>query len=172
MTVATVTIAETNGSGATVTNNVTNINFGSVDAVNLTPANNPIQAGNNSFEKWLRYYLSAINDSNKIDNFQVWMTTASADPAGVSYFTNLNTGTLPTDSYPAGGPVSSDSTYADQSMPTGDPGAENIGVSGGSGGLSTNGTYSDYMVFQLKTTGSAPPGDLPQKTFHFQYDEQ
>jgi len=32
--------------------------------------------------------------------------------------------------------------------------------------------YSDYLKFQLQTTGSTPQGDLNTKTITFQYDEQ
>lgn len=170
MVVATVQISETNGAGATVTNNISNINMGSVDTPNLVAANNPVNAGTNAFEKWVRYYLSAKNDSNKIDNFQVWMTPSTAE-TGITYKTNLST-TLQNDSYPGSGPTTSTSTVADLAMPTSDPGATNIGVSAGTGGLSTNGTYSDYIVFQLQVGSGAAPGNLLQKTFNFQYDEQ
>ena len=169
MVVATVVISESNGAGETVTDNISNVNFGSVDAPNLSYADNPVVAGTPSFEKWLRIKLVNPNDSNKIDNFQVYMTPAPS-VAGVSYKTNLKTAPLNQNAYST--PTNAVSTVATLTMPTSDPGAENIGVGGGSGGLSTANSYSDYIVLQIQTTSSTPPGDVPQKTFHFEYDEQ
>lgn len=171
MVVATVHIAESNGSGETVTDNISNLNLVSVDAAESSSSANPVTAGNRSYQKWIRYELHAINDSNKIDNFQVWMTPEPST-TGVSYVTNLQTSSPPNDAYQTPSTDDEDSTLTDQSIPTSDPVTWNIGVSGADTGLSSNGTYSDYIVIQLVTTGSTPPGNLPQKTFHFQYDEQ
>lgn len=171
MVVATVHIAESNGAGETVTDNITNLNLVSVDSSSASASANPVTAGNRSYQKWIRYELHAINDSNKIDNFQVWMTPAPST-TGVSYVTNLQTASPPNDAYQTPATADEDGTLTDQSMPTSDPGSWNIGVSGANTGLTSNGTHSDYIVVQLVTTGSTPPGNLPQKTFHFQYDEQ
>ncbi len=167
-TVMTVTIAESNGATPTVTNSVTNLNMGSIDAVNLAFASNPIVAGNNGFDKWTRIYLSDKGTSNTIDNFQVWMTPAPST-TGITYFSNVTT------TGPGGTgqafvtPVSANSTVATIAQKTVDPAANNLAPSAG---LSTAGSYSEYCVFQVRSTGSSPPGNLPQKTFHYQYDEQ
>lgn len=171
MVVATVHIAESNGAGETVTDDISNLNLVSVDAAQASSSANPVTAGNRSYQKWVRYELHAINDSNKIDNFQVWMTP-SPSITGISYVTNLQTATPPNDAYQTPSTADEDGTLTDQTMSTADPGSWNIGVGGANTGLSSNGEYSDYIVIQLVTTGSTPPGNLPQKTFHFQYDEQ
>lgn len=166
-TVATVTIAESNGATPTITNSVTNINMGSTDAVNLDYTNNPIVASDYSFEKWIRIYLAATGTSNKIDNFQVWMTPAPV-VTGITYMSNVTTtGPGGTGTYAT--PTNGVSSIATLTMKIADPTSNNLGPSAG---LSTAGSHSQYAVFQLGTTGSSPPGNLPQKTFHFQYDEQ
>jgi len=168
MVVAVVQISESNLVGENVTNNVTNLNIGSADAVNLVVASNTIIATENSFEKWTRIRCDTIEDSNKIDNFKFWMTPATAE-TGITYLTNAQN-PLANDAFAT--PVATTSTIADVAMPTSVPGSENIGVSGGSGGLTADNTFSDYCVIQVQVTGAADPGDLLQKTFHYQYDEQ
>ena len=169
MVVAQVEIAESNGALETVTVNVSNLNFGSIDAANLPFSSNPITAVQNSFEKYFRYNLININTSNKIDNFQVFLTPAPT-VLGITYKTNIKTAPLVNSAYVQ--PTASTSIVATLTFPSSDPGAENVGVAGASGGLTGPNTFSDYIVAQLQTTGSSPPGDLPQKTFHFEYDEQ
>ncbi len=171
MVVATVTIAESNGVTPTVTNSISNLNMTSADEINSSSSGNPVTAANRSYQKWIRYYLAAINTSNKIDNFQVWLTPIPST-TGVSYVTNLQTASPPDDAFQTPATANEDGSLTDQTMPTTDPLAWNIGVGSANGGLSANGTYSDYIVIQLVTTGSTPPGNLPTKTIHFQYDEQ
>lgn len=193
MAVASVHIMEFNG--GTQTNNpptqtsdndqddVSQLNLTSENASESSSSQNPVTAGTRSFSKWVVYELHTLNDSNKIDNFQVWMTDAPITD-GIAYKTNLNTDlTLTTSIYPAP-PTATDFKTSGQGdveiesdFPTSDPGAENIGVSEGSGGLNSDtpfaaGNTSDLIAIQLVTTGATPPGNLPQKTFHFQYDEQ
>jgi len=48
---ATARINEFNGASETKTNDITNTNMGSTDAVNLNPVTYPITPGENSFEK-------------------------------------------------------------------------------------------------------------------------
>jgi hypothetical protein len=169
MVTADVQIAETNA-GPVETPNVANINHGDTDTVNLVPANFTVVAGENSYAKYNRIRLNLINDSNKIDNFKHWMTPSTPE-TGITYKTNCQEDpSLQNDSFV--NPVKTTSTVADQSMPTTPPTATNVGVSGGTGGLSSDATHSDYIVSQVQTTVSADPGDLIQKTLHFQYDEQ
>ncbi len=188
MTVANVHIKEYNGGSPpnnppTVTSgseqdDVSQLNLVSIVGAEQSSSANPVTAGNRSFSKWIVYELHAKNDSNKIDNFQGWMTPA-ATATGVEYKTNLNsTLALTTSIYPAP-PTAIDFTTAgegdvetESDYPTSDPGAENIGVSEASGGLTGDGTHSDFVSIQLVTTGSTPPGNLTPKTFNLQYDEQ
>ncbi len=188
MVVATVHIKEYNGASppgnpptvtsGSETDDVANLNLVSLNQAEASSSANPVTAGNRSFSKWVAYELHAINDSNKIDNFQVWMTPA-ATTTGITYKTNLNTTlALTTSTYPAPPTAVAFTTAGEgdveteSDIPTSDPAAENIGVSEASTGLTGDATQSDFIAIQLVTTGSTPPGNLPQKTFHFQYDEQ
>lgn len=189
MAVATVHIKEYNGDSQQPNNppdqtsgseqdDVSQLNLVSENAAESSSSANPVTAGNRSFSKWVVYELHNKNDSNKIDNFQVWMTPERTTE-GILYKTNLNTDlSITTSIYPLP-PTATDFTSGgegdvatESDFPVTDPTVENIGVSKGSGGLSTNATHSDFIAIQLVTTGSTPPGNLPQKTFHFQYDEQ
>ena len=72
---ATVELCESNGVGETIEHNISNMNFGSDDSPNITPATYPIVAGDNSFEKWYRLHVTAMGSSNKIDNIQICYLT-------------------------------------------------------------------------------------------------
>lgn len=179
MVVATVHVNETNGSaGGIEQDNISNINLVSIDQYEASSSAYPVTAGNRSFSKWVQIELHAINDSNKIDNFQVWMTPA-ATATGVEYKTNLNTTLALTTSIYPNPPTALDFIGAGEgdvetssNFPTADPAAENIGVSEASTGLTVDSSVADFVAIQLVTTGATPPGNLSQKTFHFQYDEQ
>lgn len=177
-------IAQTNppatnvGSGLGGTDDVSNLNLVSIDQAEASSSANPVTANNRSFSKWFAYELHAINDSNKIDNFQVWLTPTPT-AMGVVYYSNLNTTLTSTTSIYPNPPTAADFTTGGEGDVEvannnwfADPAAENIGVSEGSGGLAANGAHSDFIAVQLDTTGSTPPGNLPQKTVHAQYDEQ
>ena len=166
--VASAQLDEYNGAGETQTANVTNCNFGSVDSANLTPANDPITAGQNSFEKYWKMAFSGT--FNQVDNLKVWKS-AGAYVTGESLVTNARESSYGgAESYVQ--PTQSTSTKATQTFPVTEPSGANLGIGGSlSGNLSSSGS-SDYLVVQLQTTGATPPGDVNQKTFTFQYDEQ
>jgi len=158
-------IHESNGTAET-TSVASNINYGSTDSANLTPASYPITASENSYEKWERCYWSGT--FNKIENLQIWKSAGSY-VTGESIDTNLTTTGYSQDSYAT--PTDSTSTVADIVMPTADPAAANMGIAGSLTGNLSSAGYSDYWVTQLQTTATTPPGDVNQKTFTIQYDE-
>jgi len=165
---AAIDICESNTGGETVSHDVANINFGSNDSTEIVIATYPINRGDYSYEKWLRYHVSNLSGSNQIDNLQVWLT-GSAD-TGIVHLTNLS-GTVQDDAYAT--PIATVSTLATIAMPITDPGAANIGKSGSTATpLDTTGQYSDYIVTQVETQGSAAPGDQTSRNWYFQYDEQ
>ena len=166
---ATVVISESNGAGESVTHNISNLNFGSVDSANLTPSANPIVGGDNSFEKWIRLEITAMGSSNKIDNIQMWKESGDY-VTGETIDANLVTTGYTAESYAT--PTDSTSTKADTTMPIADPGAANVGIAGSLTGNLTGVGYSDYVVIQMHTTTGSPGGDVNQKSFKIQYDEQ
>jgi len=163
---ATVEISESNGAGETVTNNITDSDMGSVDTANLNPTNESIIAGENSFEKWQRFHVTAMGGSSKVDNLKVWRTGALA--GSTAHETNAREASY-------GGaatyatPTDSTSTVATQAMPTSEPTGANLGIGGSLTGELTAVGYSDYLVHQLQTNSGDVAGNTT--TLNYQYDE-
>ena len=151
---ATFEFSESNTVAETVTNGIANANFGSVDAVNIVPTNDPITAGNNSFEKWLRGRFSGTFTS--IANLRFFKSagtfvTGEAIKAAVDAV------------YAA--PTATTSIVATVDIPTTEGAALTPLAPVG------NPDFSGYMTLQLQTTVSTPPGAVNQKTFTLKYDE-
>lgn len=143
-----------------------NINYGSNDSTDITPATYPITADTDSYEKWERAYFSGT--FNKVENIQIWKSAgAYVDGEGID--TNLTTSGYSGDSYTT--PTNATSSIATIVMPTADPTTSNLGIGGSLSGNLTSTGYTDYWVSQLQTTTTTPPGDVNQKTFTVQYDE-
>ena len=163
---ATFQLSESNGASETVTDGISNINFGSVDSPNINPADHPIRAGENSYEKWIRCKFTGT--FNKIENIKIWMSSGTY-VTGEVIKTNLTTSGYSDASYST--PTDSTSTVAVNDMPTSEPSGPNLGIGGSLSGSLTSEGYSDYWVLQLQTSASTPPGDVNTKTFTMQYDE-
>ena len=170
---ATITIEESNGIGETNTANVTNINFGSTDSPNLVPATYPIVAGAKSFEKWIKMAFLG-GGYNKVDNLKVWLSAGVLD-AEEDIKTNAGVigNVQPTYSAPENNRTVPIVTV---DIPETLPATSNVGINGAyddATGLTPAGiTKSDYLLLQLQTTSSLAAGNVSQKTFTFQYDEQ
>jgi hypothetical protein len=174
---ATVVLAERNGTGSgTETMNPANLNMGSADATGLNPATYPILARANgcSYEKWIRLYVAAMGDSNIIDNFEVWLSSLNGGYLiGEGMSCNLRIVNYAPASYPSGGPSSSRSSIATQTMPIVEPSGPNLGISGAlDGTITSSGHYSDYMVLQSTVGANTPAGNANTKTLMIQWDEQ
>ena len=163
---ATFELSETNGA-TVVTDGITNLNYGSTDAADLSVAAYPVSAGNNSYEKYIRCHFTGT--FNQIDNIQIWKSSGDY-VTGEGIDTNLKTSSYVQSSFAA--PVATESIVATTEMPTSDPGASNLGISGSLSGSLTSEGYSDYWVSQAQSTASTPAGDGNRKTFTIQYDEQ
>jgi len=138
-------------------------NFKSADdatAANYT--SNPIVAGENSYEVWLRAHFTGT--FNTVDNIQFWMSTDFSPNTGLAVKWEGAEVTYAT-------PVATTSTVATTAVPTSDPGTANVSIGGSLGGSLTAAGYSDYIVLQLQTTVSAAAGDTSLATFTLQYDE-
>jgi len=174
---ATVQLAEQNGPSAAPTEDldIDNINMGSTDAAELTPSSYPItaEADGHAYEKWLRVYVPDLGGSSVIDNIKIWLSSLGGGwKTGEGMSTNMRESGYSAATYPTGGPVDTDSSDADQTMPESEPSGPNIGIGGSLGGQITSApSYSDWIVLQLDVTASTPAGSLNQKTFTIQYDE-
>jgi len=151
---ATFNFAESNGAGETVTFPVANLNFGSADTPALTPASNPVAAGDNSFEKWLRGRFSGTFTS--IANLR-FFKSAGTFVTGEAIKAAADAGYV--------APVSTASVIATVDVPITEGTALTPADPSGNPG------FSGYLTLQLQTTVSTPPGAVNTKTFTIKYDE-
>lgn len=166
MAAATVEIDEANGAGETLTHNITNSNMGDTDAVNLDPVAYPVVPGANTYEKFQKIHVSNIGTSSKIDNLKVWRTGALGGSA--VHVTNARlTSYGGAEAYAQ--PVKTDSTIADQTMPSSVPATANLGIGGALAGALTAAGSSDYLVHQIQTDAGDVAGST--STMNYQYDE-
>lgn len=132
------------------------------DATAANYSSNPITAGNNSYEVWLRAHFTGT--FNTVDNLQFWMSTDFSPNTGLSVKWTGEQVNYVT-------PVKTTSTVATTAVPTSDPGTANVSIGGSLAGQLTAAGYSDYIVLQLQTTTAAAAGDTSLATFSIQYDE-
>jgi len=166
---ATVTIDESNGVGEDQSADIANLNFGSVDSTELVAATYPITAGENSFEKWVRFHVTAMGGVTKVLNLRVWRTGALGAEATLK--TNAReAGYEGAQTYAQPSATDRSETYDyDQDMPSSEPSGANLGIGGALDGEITEAGYSDYLVSQIQTTGSATAG--ASITLSFEWDE-
>src|SRR3990172_2090347 len=151
---ATFAWTESNGAGQTMTNPISNVNFGNTDSPNLAAPNNRVVAGQNSFEKWVRGHFSGTYTS--ISNLK-FFKSAGTLPAEVSIKAAVNA-TYAT-------PTSSTSVVATSNVPT------TLGTALAPNSPGASPAFSGYITMQLQALVSADPGALATQTFLLQYDE-
>ena len=151
--------SESNGATPTVTDGLTNCNFGSHDSPDLNTSTYPIIAGQNSFFKAIRAKFTGIGTS--ISNMLFWKYSGAYVTGELIVCTNQSAYIQPdTAIHSAWGAVPTDEgsalvIHADDGIAT------DITVDG----------YTEYIFLQTQTTGSTPSGAVNTKTFVFQYDE-
>jgi len=171
---ATVEICESNGAEA-ITHNVGDYDMGSTDAANLDPTANPITAGSNSYEKWLRFHVTNIDASNALDNFQIWLQSGTIDTEG---FLKANTRTASQTGYSEATfatPKATASGEAVYDIEEADPTEANLGIEGSLSGQIVDAVDiadCDYLVLQYQTEANHPPGNIATLTIRWEYDEQ
>lgn len=150
----------TGTNAATQSSSVTGIDFISADNATNSLGNrqsNPITAGNNSYEKWLKAYVDTAPD-NAVTNFLFW-TDGTVDSNTTLYVGATDTGATPT---------ASNSTVATTSATTYTSGSK---LTWDSASYTAQDDTTDYLVLQLRTTGSASAGNWTQETLNYSYDE-
>jgi hypothetical protein len=162
----TLTIDESNTVSETQTANITNSNMGSTDAANLDPVAYPVTAGNNTYEKWQRFHVTAMGGSSAVSNLKVWRTSALGGAA--THVTNART-TSYAGAATFATPIATASSVATQAMPTSTPASANLGIGGSLAGSLTATGYSDYLVHQIQTNAADTAGST--STMNYQYDE-
>jgi len=146
--------SESNGAGETVTNGITNVNFGNLDSPNLASPNNRVVAGNNSYEKRIRGRFSGTY--TMIDNLKFWKSAGSLG-------TGITIKAVADAAYAT--PTDSTSIVATANIPT----TEGTALVPASPGASPS--FSGYLTMQLQTTGAATPGSIGTQTMTLKYDE-
>ena len=165
---ATVQIDESNTVSETQNTNITNLNFGSNDSSELTPATYPLEPSTYAYEKWVRFNVSVNGDTNTIDNLKVWISTGANPQAAVTFLTNCRETTYGgAESFAT--PIATVSTIATQTAPVAEPSGANLGIGGLLSGTITTTGYSDYCVIQAGVGSGATAGD--SVTWTFAYDE-
>lgn len=164
---------EANGAGQTLTHNVTQVNWKSVDDVATAYTSAPISDGTNSYTKWQYGHFSGTY--NTILN-GLWAHTAGTFGTGLTLY-----------GAPSG---ASQLTYAtpvttDQSgtltvnmtgitaIGSGTPvyfGATSANTAGKTTSTTANPAYTNYLTTQLQANG-ATAGDTATVTITLQYDE-
>lgn len=163
---ATFNWAQRNGAGGTSTDLGTSgnlWNFKSADTSGAADyAANPVTAGQNSFEVWLRGHFTGT--FNRIDDVRFWISTGFSPSTGLAVFFR---GTQVIYLQPSSGT----SSIATSSVPTSDPGTANVSIGGSLTGSLTSSGFTDHVVLQLRTTTAAPAGDTSLATFTMSYSE-
>lgn len=158
---ATVTIrVNTGASAGTESDSVSGIDLISADNAtnNLTNRqDNPITAGDSSYEKWLTAKVDAPPD-NYVEEFEIW-GDGSVDANTTLYVGVTATGVTPT---------SGDSTVATNNYTTYTSGNK---FSWHTSQLTATNETTDFLVLQLDTTVDASAGNWSQETINYSYNE-
>jgi len=162
---ATVQINEYNDVGEVKEANITNSNMGDVDDPNLDPVANPVIPGENTYEKYQTLEVTAMGGSSAIDNLKIWRTGALGGSA--VHMTNARIADYAEKSYVQ--PIKTDSTQADQAMPTSEPVSADLGIGGDLAGSLIAAGESDLLIHQIQTDAGDVAGST--STMNFQYDE-
>lgn len=147
----------------------TNLNLVSTPSgVDVDPGSNPITAGSNSYELFVRGKFTT--PFTAITNIRFYKSGGTYKTGELVYFAGSwpNSGSNSTYWVP---PVATDSPWATGSIPATLPASANVSIGNSVTGSLTSTGYSDYIVLQMRTTTSTPAGSTNQKTFTMVYDE-
>ena len=151
--------SESNGSGETPTDGISNLNMGDNDSANLNVSTYPIIAGNNSYEKNLRAKFGST--FAEISNMKFWKSAGD-------YKTGEDVKAAENVAYTQ--PVKITSSVAVTTIPITVGSALVIQSAAGTDTITAPG-YTKYVCLQLQTTSSTPAGAVNTKTYTVQYDE-
>ena len=151
--------SESNTISETVSDGITNLNFGSNDSANLNTTTYPVSTPNASFEKYIRGKFSGT--FTEISNIKFWKSVGT-----------LVTGETIKAAANVVFATPSTTPNADSDVPT-DVGTALAIQSADSGAVYTitDPGYTKYIRLQTHSTTSTPGGAGNTKTFVMQYDE-
>lgn len=168
---AAVEIDEVNGTApGTRTHNISNSNYGNIDGVNLVAANNPLTPGSNSYQKWQQWHVTAMGGSAKVKNLKFFADQAPNANASHLFNGHTTQGTYDSSKKTAYETPDQTSGETPNAVPTTAPGSANIGIGGTlTGEITADGSFSDFLLHMITTTGSAVAGRT--LTLTMRYDE-
>lgn len=149
MAVPVTVFSESNGPTPTVTDSITSLAFASIDNnsnVASLSVNNPVAAGTNSYEKWIRQKLTTPS-TNSVSGFGVYFTAGSITDGGgatntVSVYFKTNAAyATPSSATTAGTVLSSTQTAAPGTSFTAPANSANA--------------YSGYITLQMTVAAGA-----------------
>ena len=139
------------------------VNFKNIDSIGTSNyAQNPIPAGSNSFEVWMRGAFSGT--FNAIYDLRFWLSTDFSPNTGLVVKCN-------TQQQAYAQPTSATSIIATNLIGTSDPGTRNVTIGGSLTSSLTAPGSTDFLVLQLQTTTAAPAGDTSLAAFSLSYIE-
>ena len=150
----------TGANAATMSEAVSGVDFISGDNATNSSANrlaNPIAAGENSYEKWIKARIDVAPD-NYVKDFKVWGDGAVEENTHL-YYGRVESGATPEASKSSVAIHSSSSVVA--SVKGDWDATERVAV----------GELTEYLVFQLCVEEVASPGNWTQETVNFEYTE-
>jgi len=145
-----------------------NVNLVSTPSgVDVDPGSNPITAGSNSYELFLRGEFSGTftavtncrfykSGGDYVSNEQVYMAGSWPNSGSNSAYME---------------PVATDSDYATGSLPATLPASANVSIGNSVTGSLTSYGHTDYILLQNRIGESAAAGTTNTKTFALVYDE-
>lgn len=162
---ATIVIVKTYGAGPAGTEAIdTEFGLKSVDDHATAPEDAAVSipdAGTNySYECWMRFKCTAV-PSNQCDNFKIWSSGAAVADGLVITVNSDAVNTYAT-------PVNTISTKGTRVDFADKDSGDKISIVGT---LEDEDDETDFSVFQLAVDSSAAPGDMPDQTVYYSYDE-
>jgi len=165
----TIEIDQSNGGTETVTDGITSVNAGSSDTAMQNTATNPITAGQNSYELWLRWHVTSLGGATAVDTFKAW---AQSPPANHTFAFNGHTVQATYNGanhkqtvYAA---PAATTTRTPETLPTAEPASANIGIGGSLTGQLTAAGRSDYYLLQVRPDSGATVGSTVTASFGYQ----
>jgi len=122
--------------------------------------NNPINAGNNSYEVWLQGHFTGT--FNQIQNVKFWKNSGALGTGESLKFGS-------TSAYDT--PETGASTEAASDIASAEPASPNIGFDGSTGNALSSAGFTDFIVLQLQTTSAAEAGDTESFSYSLKFSE-
>lgn len=154
--------------GTTRTTARTEVNWKNIDDSTTAYSSSPITAGSNSYHK---YQFGAFSGTYNQISAGLWAHTAGALGTGLTLVGKVTTTYATPATSALSGSTDMTSVIAIGSGQAVQFGATGPEAAGKASSTTSNPAYTQYLVSQLQTTGSAAAGDTATVTLTLQYNE-